>query len=296
MVYFREAGKYILSEVDFFIPQGVAVGVIGASGAGKTTLLKLVCGLLACDHGMVRTMGKDPVKDRKILAAHLRAYFSELYYFQQDDTVESQFRLMEKLYQLDRKQCREEYGRLDDQFRFTDFLHQRVGRLSTGQRRRVELAALLMGDTDLLLLDEPTNGMDEQGKRAFWEEICRKKEAGTTILFSSHNMAEIGQVCDRILLLDKGNVCYYGDREGLLNRYAPVNQIDIQFSGAIPDMEDLPLLRYSLENDRLRLSYNANHITAAEITKRILEQTSIIRISVTRHDLADVIHSMADPD
>lgn len=168
--------------------------------------------------------------------------------------------------------------------------------MSTGQRRRVELAALLMGDTDLLLLDEPTNGMDEQGKRAFWEEICRKKEAGTTILFSSHNMAEIGQTCDRILLLDKGNVCYYGDREGLLNRYAPVNQIDIQFSGVIPDMEDLPLLRYSLENDRLRLSYNANHITAAEITKRILEQTSIIRISVTRHDLADVIHSMADPD
>lgn len=296
MIYFREAEKYILSRLDLFIPQGVAVGVIGASGAGKTTLLKLVCGLLACEHGMVRTMGRDPVRDRKILSAHLRAYFSEFNYFQRDDTVKSQLILMEKLYRLDRKQCREELERLDARFQFSKFYHQKTGRLSTGQRRRVELAAVLMGSVELLLLDEPTNGLDEQGKRAFWEEISRKKEVGTTILLSSHNMTEIGQVCDRILLLNKGNVCYYGDREGLLCRYAPVNQIDIQFGGAIPDMEDLPLLRYSIEQDRLHLSYNTNHITAAEITKRILEQTRVIQIRVTQHDLADIVRLAAEAD
>ena len=288
MIHFQKAGRYILSDVDLYIPKGVVVGVIGASGAGKTTLLKLACGLLGCEHGTVYTMGRDPVRDRRKLAADLRAYFSELNYFQQEDTVQSQFRLMETVYHLDRDDFRKEYGRLAEQFRFSDYVDKRVSQLSMGQRRRVELAAVLMGETKLLLFDEPANGLDEQGKHAFWEELQRKKESGTTILISSHNMKEIGKICDRILLLGAGRVLYYGDREGLMFRFAPVNQIEIQFEGNIPDMEDLPLLEYGLEGNMLHLSYNANHITAAEITQRILEQTNIVRINIERQDLAEV--------
>lgn len=288
MIHFLKAGKYILSDIDLYIPEGLVVGVIGVSGAGKTTLLKLMCGLLACEHGMVRTMGIDPVRDRKKLATDIRAYFSELYYFQQEDTVQNQFRLMETVYQMDRQYSRKEYHRLAEQFLFSGYVDKRVSQLSLGQRRRVELAAVLMGETKLLLFDEPVNGLDEQGKRVFWQELQHKKESGATIVLSSHNMTEVERVCDRILLLEAGRVLYYGDREGLMCRCAPVNHIEILFEGRIPDMEDLPVLRYDIETNALHLSYNANHITGAEIIRRILEQTNIVRINVERQGLTEV--------
>lgn len=292
MVYFQKAGRYILKDVDLYIPKGVAVGVIGASGAGKTTLLKLACGLLACEHGTIHTLGMDPVSERRKLVTDLRAYFSEYYLFQREDTVKSQFRLMETVYRMDRDYFRKEYKRLEGKFCLSGYVDKRVSELSMGQRRRVELAAILMGEAKLLLLDEPAIGLDERGKRAFWKELQRKKEAGATVLISSHNMAEIEQVCDRILLLGKGKVLYYGDREGLMCRYAPVNRMEIQFEGRIPDMEDLPLLGYGIEDDTLHLSYHADLVTAAEITQRILEQTSIARINIVRQDLTDVIRSL----
>lgn len=161
--------------------------------------------------------------------------------------------------------------------------------MSQGQRRRVELAAVLMGKSRLYLFDEPANGLDEQGKRVFWKQLQRKKESGATILVSSHNMEEIRQVCDRIILLHKGRVLYYGDRDGLLQRFAPFEQMEVWFDGRIPDVENLPILWYRIQQDSMRLAYNANHIMAAEIIQRIIGQTRIVRINVRKQSLSDVI-------
>ena len=142
------------------------------------------------------------------------------------------------------------------------------------------------------MFDEPTNGLDEQGKRVFWEQLQKKKESGASILVSSHNMEEIRQVCDRIILLDQGRVLYYGDRDGLLRRFAPVNQMEIRFAGKIPDMEDIPVMWYDLEQDKLRLAYNTNHISAAEIIQGLIRQTRIVRIHMRKQTLSDVIMAM----
>lgn len=289
MICFQNAGKFVLRDVELFIPEGVAVGIIGASGAGKTTMLKLVSGLLESDAGIVRTMGKNPVKERRQLSVCLHAYFAEHFYFQEEDTVRSQFQVMKALYPWEKNMLSEEYRMLEKQFCFSEYLDKPVKQLSLGQRRRVELAAVLMGKARLYLFDEPTGGLDEQGKRVFWKQLQRKKESGATILISSHNMEEIRQVCDRIILLDKGRVLYYGDREGLLRRFAPVSQIEVRFEGRIPDVEDLPLLWYRIQQDMLQLAYNANHISVAEIMQRIVGQTQIVRINVMKQNLSDVI-------
>lgn len=292
MICFQNAGKFVLKDIELHIPEGVAVGVIGASGAGKTTLLKLVSGLLESDVGFVRTMGKNPVKERRQLSTCLRAYFAEHFYFQEEETVRCQFQLMEALYPCDRDMFRREYKMLERQFRFAEDVDKPVKQLSLGQRRRVELAAVLIGESGLYLFDEPANGLDEQGKRVFWNQLQRKKESGATILVSSHNMEEIRQVCDRIILLNEGRVLYYGDRDGLLRRFAPVAQIEVRFEGQIPDVEDLPLLWYRIQQDTMRLAYNANHISAAEIIQRIIGQTRIARINVRKQNLSDVIAAM----
>lgn len=292
MICFQNAGKFVLKDIELHIPEGVAVGVIGASGAGKTTLLKLVSGLLESDVGFVRTMGKNPVKERRQLSTCLRAYFAEHFYFQEEETVRCQFQLMEALYPCDRDMFLKEYRMLERQFHFAEYVDKPVKQLSLGQRRRVELAAVLIGEFGLYLFDEPVNGLDEQGKHVFWKQLQRKKESGATILVSSHNMEEIRQVCDRIILLDKGRVLYYGDRDGLLRRFAPVCQMEVRFEGQIPDVEDLPLLWYRIQQDTMRLAYNANHISAAEIIQRIIGQTRIARINVRKQNLSDVIAAM----
>lgn len=292
MICFQNAGKFVLKDIELHIPAGVAVGIIGASGAGKTTLLKLVSGLLESDVGLVRTMGKNPVKERRQLSTCLRAYFAEHFYFQEEETVRCQFQLMEALYPCDRDMFLKEYRMLERQFHFAEYVDKTVKQLSLGQRRRVELAAVLMGEAGLYVFDEPVNGLDEQGKRVFWKQLQRKKESGATILVSSHNMEEIRQVCDRIILLDKGRVLYYGDRDGLLRRFAPVCQMEVRFEGQIPDVEDLPLLWYRIQQDTMWLAYNANHISAAEIIQRIIGQTRIARIHVRKQNLSDVIAAM----
>lgn len=294
MIYFQNAGKFILKNVELYIPEGVVVGIIGASGAGKTTLLKLVSGLLESDVGIVRTMGKNPVNERRQLSSCIHAYFAEHFYFQKEETARSQFHLIEALYPWDRNMFWEEYKMLERQFCFSEYVDKPVKQLSLGQRRRVELTAVLMGEAGLYLFDEPTGGLDEEGKRVFWKQLQRKKESGATILISSHNMEEIRQLCDRIILLDKGRVLYYGDRDGLIRRFAPISQIEVRFEGRFPDMEDIPLLWYHIQHDTLRIAYNANHISAAEIIQRILGQTQIVRISIIKQNLSDVIAAISE--
>lgn len=305
MVSFQNVGKFILSGVDAQIPEGVVVGVIGASGAGKTTLLKLACGLLESEHGIVRTLGRDPVRCRKEIAAQLRAYFSEHFYFDRDDTVLHQFQLLYSLerqshcwqrdfwrksaYSLEGEAYWEEYKKLADIFQISDYEKKRVSQLSLGQRRRVELASVLLGAARLLIFDEPTNGLDGQGRQAFWRQLGKKRDSGVTILISSHNMQEIGQLCDRVILLDKGRLLYYGGREEMLRQYAPAARIEVQFEGKIPDMEDLPLLKYSVEGAMLRIYYHAGAVTAAEIVQHMVRQTDITGISIVRQNLEDVI-------
>lgn len=289
MISIQNVSKFILSDVNVYIPKGVVVGLIGSSGAGKTTLLKLACGLLESEKGSVKTFGMNPVKERKKLSLKMRSYFSDRFFFQGDDTVIEQFRLLQNVYCMNQEKYWDEYHLLAERLKFSEYEGKRVDRLSLGERRRAELAFMLMGNQELLLFDEPTNGLDELGKLAFWEQIEKKKKEGATILISSHNMTEVQQLCDRILLIDEGKILYYGDGEQLMRRYAPINQIEVRYTGMIPDMDDLPLLRYSIEGDFLKLEYNSNHVSAAEIMQRIMEQTPIVRVNIIRQNLADVI-------
>ncbi len=289
MISFENVSKFVLSDMTVHVPKGVTVGVIGASGAGKTTMLKLACGLLACEEGNVNTFHMNPVKNRKKLATMLRVYFSDIPLFEGEDTVLNQFQMLQYIYGYKRKSYWENYQMLSELFAFGDSENMRIKELSLGQRKRVELASVLFGDAGLFLLDEPTNGLDEIGKEAFWKQLKGKKEAGATILLSSHNMAEIEYLCDRILLLDQGRILYYGDKERLMKHYAPINCLEMQYEGVIPDMEDLALIKYSVDDDILRLYYNSNYISAAEIMKKILEQTRILYLNIIRPELTDVI-------
>lgn len=289
MIFFEHVSKFILSDVSVHIPQGAAVGLIGPSGCGKTTFLKLVCGLLRPTAGCVHTMRLIPEKNRRKIGSMTGAFFADIPFFQETDTVESNFKDIKIIHRIRDDVFDREYAALAERLGFGPFAREPVKQLSLGQRRRAELGALLLTRPKLLLLDEAAEGLDQTAKDCLRELLLKRQAEGATLVISSHNMEEISALCDRILLLDHGNLCYYGDKELLLKRFAPMEEMEISFSGRLPDLEDLPIAHYVLRQNKLKLTYNSNYVTSAELLGHILAQTTITAVTMRKSGLSDAI-------
>ncbi|MDE5589477.1 MAG: ATP-binding cassette domain-containing protein [Acetatifactor sp.] len=292
MIFFEHVCKFILSDVNIHIPQGTSLGLIGSSGAGKTTFLKLACGLLRPAAGCVHTMRLIPEKNRRKLGTMTGAFFADIPLFRDTDTVESNFQDIKIIYGLGDDLFDKEYSALADRLGFRSFEKEPVKQLSLGQRRRAELGALLLARPKLLLLDEPTEGLDQTARVSLRELLTERQAEGTTLVISSHNMEEISALCERIVLLDHGSLCYYGDKELLLKHFAPDEVMEIGFSGKLPDLEDLPLKHYSLHQNKLKLTYNSNYVTSAELLRHVLAQTTITAVTTKKSGLSDAINKI----
>lgn len=288
MICLEKVSKFILEDVSLHIPQGAMVGIIGASGAGKTTLLKLICGLLQPEAGQVFTLGRNPLDNRKTIGEAMGSFFPKHSPLQREESVEENLRGLKAIYRISDELFIREYEELSERLGFAGFTGQRLGSLSLG-RRRVELGAVLLHRPKLLLLDEPTTGLDQNGKEALYQLLKERSQEGATIVITSHDMAEVSLLCERIVLLEKGKLYYYGDCDVLLKRYAPMDRMELTITGALPDMEDLPLEKYVFNRNRLTITYNSNHITAAEILRFLLSQTAIREVNIRKPGLADII-------
>ena len=292
MIGFENVSKFVVSNVTLHIPEGKTVGLIGDSGAGKTTLIKLACGLLKAESGKVFTMRKDPVFCRNVCGKDLSVLFADKPFLQKEDTVAESFEVLKHIYQLPKEEFYKDYKMLSEKLRFDDTEGQPIKNLSLGQRRRVEIGAALISRPKLLLLDEPTIGLDANAKQIFCDLIAEKKKEGMTVLVTSHNMEEIYKLCDRIALLDKGKLLYYGEETRLRRQFAPMDTLELKLGGKLPDLEDLPLKSYTVDGDILKITYNSNHLTQAEILKLILAQSKIAEMKIHKSDLADIILQM----
>lgn len=292
MLTMEHVSKFILSDVTLHIPKGVAVGVIGASGAGKTTLLRLACGLLKPEAGEVYTLQQSPVEKRNLLGTRIGCLLERMPVLDEYGSVADNFRNLQIIHQLPEDVFIAEYESLKNRLGMEEFEHSPVKNLSFGQKRRAELAAVLLHRPELLLLDEPTNGLDENAKTALQELLQERIKNGMTVVLSSHNMREITGICNRIVVLEKGKLLYYGEEEALLRAYAPMDSMRLKISGRLPDMEDLPVANYVLVDEELVLSYNSNFVTASEILELLLKQTSVREVSIQKPDLAEVIFAI----
>lgn len=289
MICFEHASKFVLSDVSIHIPEGSSVGLIGASGAGKTTFLKLACGLLLPEQGFVRTMRKNPVTHRSELGVSMGAMLNDIPVLADYNSVKSNFDDLRIIYRMTEAAYKEEYRRLAEVLGFGEYEDETVNALSLGQRRRVELGVLLLRRPKLLLLDEPTIGLDQTAKENLRLLLTECQKEGMTLVISSHDMGEISVLCERIALLDHGMLTYYGDRELLLKRFAPMDALEVILSGPLPDLEDLPLHSFMLNQNKLTLTYNSNHVSSAELLHHLLKRTSFTGVTTYKSELADVI-------
>lgn len=289
MIILENVSKFIISDFYIHIPQGECVGLIGMSGAGKTTLLKLMSGMLAPEQGYLRVMGRDPVKAKGTYQREMAVFFAGNSNLDSEDTVREALELLGCVYRLSKEEFHTNYELLAKRLDFVEYQKKRIKDLALGQRMRVELAAVLLLKPRLLLLDEPEIGLDENGKMALWELLEEERKEGMTIVVSSHNLTEISRHCSRMVLLEAGKRLFYGSEKRLRSQYAPTDMMKLTVNGKLPDLEDLPLKRYEVEGEELRLTYDANLVSAAELIGLILRQTQVREIQVIKPNLTDII-------
>ena len=203
--------------IDFVVPAGATVGLLGGNGAGKTTTIAMLLGLLLPTAGSIRVLGHDMLRDR--YAALARMNFSSPYVsLPHRLTVRENLRVYGHLYNVSRTS--ERIAELATGLDLEALLDRPAGQLSAGQKTRVALAKSLINRPELLLLDEPTASLDPDTGDLVrgWLERYRA-ETGCTILLASHNMAEVERLCSDVLMLKQGRVVDRGSPRDLLDRY-----------------------------------------------------------------------------
>lgn len=203
--------QVVLNQVDLSVQPGEIVGLVGANGAGKSTLINLILGRLQPTAGEIRILGQKPTE---------KEHFNLLGAMMQGNVRLARVSVIEELelvcsyYQQPRSVA--ELLTLAD---LKAQAHKMVSQLSGGQLRRLSFALAMAGNPDLLFLDEPTVGMDVGSRQKFWQQIEQLKEAGKTIIVTSHYLEEIEHIATRILLLKDGQFQFDGDLATLQQQF-----------------------------------------------------------------------------
>ncbi|NCN40647.1 ATP-binding cassette domain-containing protein [bacterium] len=206
--------KDAVSDVSFGIQQGEIVGLVGANGAGKTTLLKMIAGLLHPTHGSVSSLGFTPHQRDKAYLKQIGMVMGQKSQMWVDIPAWDTFMLLADIYDLDPAKARARVEKLAKQFRVFDQLGVQVRRLSLGERMKMEIIAAVLHEPKILILDEPTIGLDVLAKDVIRNFVLEyNKEEETSIILSSHDMEDISELCDKLIVINKGKLVYNGDLE-----------------------------------------------------------------------------------
>ena len=255
----------VLAGVDIAVPRGTVFSLLGPNGAGKTTTVRILATLIRPDGGRARVAGFDIARQRRQVrgAISLTGQYAAV-----DEllTGEENLRLMGRLAGLDRSAARRRAGELLDQFDLAEAGRRRVATYSGGMRRRLDLAASLVGHPSVIFLDEPTTGLDPRSRLAMWQVITGLVGSGVTVFLTTQYLEEADRLADRISLIDGGRVVAEGTPAQLKQRFADQRlELELADAGAFEEVSRrLGARAIARDPERLSIS-TATDGTAAQI-------------------------------
>ena len=274
--------------IDFSVHKGESFGFLGPNGAGKSTTMRIIAATLTRTSGEISILGKDPAERGPEIRAHLGVV-------PQQDNLDQALTVTDNLYiygryfGLSRKFIRAKIEELLDFAQLVEKRDVKVETLSGGMKRRLTIARALISEPEILMLDEPTTGLDPQARHILWDRLFRLKEQGVTLLITTHYMDEAEQLCDRLMVMDKGSIMAEDSPSGLIKKYSTKEVLEVRF-GSDKNAELSPQLstlceRMEVLPDRILMYADDAELLLEEIRKKGLHPvTSLVR----RSSLEDV--------
>lgn len=272
---------------------GEAVGYIGANGAGKSTTIKMLVGILVPTAGSVRTCGFRPVPDRKRLVREVGVVFGQRSQLWWDLPVRESFRILAAIHALGPDRERARTDELVERLEMGEFWSTPVRQLSLGQRMRAEVAAALLHSPRLVILDEPTIGLDVLSKQRLRELlVAERREHGTTLLLTTHDMGDVERLCDRVLLVDRGRLAFEGTLAGLSRTVGAERVLVVDLAAPGEDLTGVEGTRHLGSEGgglRQRLAFDAQTTTAAKVLTAVAARAEVVDLAVEEPDVEDVV-------
>jgi lipooligosaccharide transport system ATP-binding protein len=216
--------------IDFDVEPGEAFGFLGPNGAGKSSTMRMIGCVSPVTEGTLRVLGRDPLTEGPEIRARVGVV-------PQEDTLDLELTVRDNLliygryFDLPRPLIRERADELLAFAQLTERAKDRVEPLSGGMKRRLTIARSLVNRPELLLLDEPTTGLDPQARHLLWDRLWRLKSEGVTLVLTTHYMDEAEQLCDRLVVMDKGRIVAEGSPRELIERYSTREVLELRFRG-----------------------------------------------------------------
>jgi ABC-2 type transport system ATP-binding protein len=272
--------------ISFNIDQGELVGYIGPNGAGKSTTIKMLAGLLVPTSGELVINKYIPWQDRKNYVSGIGAVFGQRTTLWWDLPVIESLDLLQHIYRVPT----ERFQRNLDEFRqlldLDTFIDTPVRSLSLGQRMRADLCAAMLHDPVLLFLDEPTIGLDVVAKeriRQFIEHINR--EHHTTILLTTHDLSDVEKLCERVMIIDHGQLLYDGALEILRERFGGKRKLVVDFASEYVQVDIEGAQVVNREGLRVTYEFERGAMTASNLIGRLSSQYRIHDLAVREPDI-----------
>lgn len=249
--------KIAVDNVSFSVEEGEALAFIGPNGAGKSTTIKMLTGILYPTQGNIKVLGLNPSKDRVKLSYQIGTVFGQKEQLWVHLSPYENFKFFASIYNIKKDELKNKIEELATIFEIKDFMHQPVKSLSLGQRMKCEMVASLLHNPKMLFFDEPTIGLDPIAKETLRKLIKKiNRELNTTIIFTSHDVGDIEEVCKRVIIINDGKIVLDDSMKNLKYHYLnkKIVEVNLKKNIKIPEKDGIKILKakdtlYKIEVD-----------------------------------------------
>ncbi len=261
-------GHAVVNDVSFEVPQGIIFGLLGPNGAGKSTTISMISGLFSPDAGDI-TIGGYSILRKPMQAKRLMGVVPQEIALYPTLTARENLFFWGRLFRLSGKTLQNKVNDALEIAGLTERADERIEKYSGGMKRRVNIAAGLLHNPKLLLLDEPTVGVDPQSRRSILETIKELNRQGMTVLYTSHYMEEVEELCDLITIIDQGEIIASGSQAELLQLAGDTDLVNMDLDRPLDDFESIETMpavkAVSLKGATLQVAVSDSHKTLAAL-------------------------------
>ncbi len=291
-------GRMAVSDLSFEVKQGSIHGFLGPNGAGKSTTMKMIAGMIPSSSGEIKLFGQTVSPDNRALRNQL-GLLPENAPLYMDMKVEKYLQYVARLHEV--KNVREQTDRVMEELSLTDVRGRLIGNLSKGYKQRVGIAQAIVYDAPFLMLDEPTNGLDPQTVVEV-RDFIKKLSARKTILFSSHVLSEVEQLCDHITIIHKGKIRASGDLKDIHRKFRQglVIKLGLGLGENLPDLSSFG--KYDVTHhstlsmeEQFMVTFESEADIRSDLGKFILNQgKKLMTLHIESPELEDIFLHMTE--